>query len=82
MHPIMKHKIMATYKDGEFHLDEPCDFPDGTRVEIYSSSPFVFPPTENDPAKQREGIARFIKRTRENPLNLRPMSRDEMHDYR
>ena len=78
----MKHKIKATYKDGEFVLDEPCDFPDGTRVEIYSSSPFVIPPRESDPEKRGEGVARFLKSARENPLNLRPMSRDEMHDYR
>lgn len=76
----MKHKIMATYKDGEFVLDEPCDFPDGTRVEIYSSSPFRIPP--RDPKRKGKGVAEFLKSVREEPLNLRPMSRDEMHDYR
>ncbi len=34
MNPLDHSSLAATYKDGAVHLDEPVDWPDGTRLEV------------------------------------------------
>ena len=59
----------ATYKDGAFHPDEPCDLPEGTRVMVGESLNGVHPPLEPDPAKRREIRNELVKMMTENPCS-------------
>ena len=74
----------ATYRDGAFHPDEPCDLPEGTRVKVAESLNGVSPPLEPDPAERRRIMKELLKDMKKNPLNLAShgLSRDELHERR
>ena len=79
-----RRMFSATYRDGAFHPDEPCDLPEGTRVTVGESLNGVSPPLEADPAKRCEIIKELLEDMKKNPLNLAShgLSRDELHERR
>ena len=74
----------ATYRDGVFHPDEPCDLPEGTRVMVGESLNGVYPALEPDPAERRRIMKKLLEDMKKNPLNLAShgLSRDELHERR
>ena len=76
----------ATYRDGVFHPDEPCDLPEGTRVKVAESLNGVSPPLEPDPAKRREIRKALVKEMTENPLfagvDVPRLTREQLHERR
>ena len=80
----MKQTITATYRNGVFHPDQPCDLPEGATVEIRELPKGVSPPLEADPAERRRIMSELVKRMTENPLceNAPRFTRDELHERR
>ena len=74
----------ATYRDGVFHPDEPCDLPEGTRVKVAESLNGVRPALEPDPAERRRIMKELLADMKKNPLNLAShgLTRDELHERR
>ena len=74
----------ATYRDGAFHPDEPCDLPEGTRVMVGETLNGVSPALESDPVERRRIIKALLADMKKNPLNLAShgLSRDELHERR
>ena len=81
-----RRMFSATYRDGAFHPDEPCDLPEGTRVMVGESLNGVYPPLEADPAKRREIRKALVKEMTENPLfagvDVPRLTREQMHERR
>ena len=76
--------VRATYRDGAFHPDEPCDLPEGTRVMVGEILNGVSPALEPDPVERRRIIRELLADMKKNPLNLAShgLSRDELHERR
>ena len=80
----MKQTITATYRDGVFHPDEPCDLPEGTAVEIRELANGVRSPLEADPEKRKRILKAVVDRMMQNPIgsDAPKFTRDELHERR
>ena len=83
-----RRTFSATYRDGAFHPDEPCELPEGTRVTVREGKDGVLPPLEPDPVKRREIRKELVKKMTENPLlagipeDAPRLTREQMHERR
>ena len=83
-----RRTFSATYRDGVFHPDEPCDLPEGTRVTVGEGVDGMRPPLEADPAKRREIRKELVKLMTEKPLlagvaeDVPRLTREQMHERR
>ena len=80
----MKRTITATYRNGVFHPNEPCDLPEGTTVEIMELPSGVEPPFEADPEKRKQILKDVVDRMAQNPISpdAPKFTRDELHERR
>ena len=79
-----RRMFSATYRDGAFHPDEPCDLPEGTRVTVGESLNGVYPPLEPDPAERRRIAREIAQDMLNNPLHFsgEKLTREQMHERR
>ena len=80
----MKQTITATYKDGVFHPDKPCDLPEGAKVELEVGRSGVRPPMIADPEERRRVAAAVVESMKDQPLpaDFPKLTRDQMHERR
>ena len=78
----MKQTVTAIYKDGVFHPDNPCDLPEGARVELEVGQPGVRPPTITDPEERRRVLKGVVKSMMDQPLpaDFPKLTRDQIHE--
>ena len=69
----MKRTITATYRDGVFYPDEPCDLPEGAMVEVTELANGIRPPLEADPAERRKILSELVKSMTANLSRLIPL---------
>ena len=80
----MKQRITATYRDGVFYPDEPCDLPEGATVEIRELASGAVPPLLADPDERRRNLKAVADRMRQNQFSpdAPTLTRDELHERR
>ena len=69
----------ATYRDGVFHPDEPCDLPEGFKTTI---ALITVPPPLTDPEERKKSAQRLLERMRRTPITGDPpkLAREDLHD--
>ena len=80
----MKQTITATYRNGVFHPDEPCDLPEGATVEIRELPGGAIPPLIQDPEERRRNLKAVADRMMQNPISpdAPKFTRDDLHERR
>ena len=80
----MKHTMTATYRGGVFYPDEPCDLPEGVKVEVVELPSGVRPPLVADPVERRRIAAELVKRMTGTSVHLSAprFTRDQLHERR
>lgn len=80
----MSQKIKAVFHDGAFVPQQPCNFPEGSEVELIVERPNVLPPEENDPEERKRILKELVEDIRRNPFpeNAPRFTREEMHERR
>jgi hypothetical protein len=81
----MAQEFKAIYRDGRFILQEPCDLPDGTVVELLIGNPPVSPPTITDPEERKRVMEGLVERMQANPIPAdapRRFTCEELHERR
>lgn len=64
----MSQRVLATYRNGTFELETPCDLPEETQVELTVHTPFESHSIVTDPKERRLVKARLIERMKNNPI--------------
>ena len=79
----MKQTITATYRNGVFHPDQPCDLPEGATVTLALDDDGV-PPLVADPEERKRILKAVVDRMMQNPLSsdAPKFTRDELHERR
>ncbi len=69
----------ATYRDGAFHPDEPCDLPEGFKTTITLTT---VPPILTDPEERKQSVQRLLERLDRTPIVGDPpkFTREDLHD--
>jgi predicted DNA-binding antitoxin AbrB/MazE fold protein len=81
----MAQKFKAIYQEGKFILQEPCDLPEGTEVELTIGSPSLSPPAITDPEERKRVMKELVERMQANPIPAeapRRFTREELHERR
>ncbi|MCE2458517.1 MAG: antitoxin family protein [Dehalococcoidia bacterium] len=80
----MKRTITATYRDGVFYPDEPCDLPEGATVEIRELLGEAIPAFIEDPEERKRNLKAVADRMRQNQFSpdAPSLTRDELHERR
>ncbi|HXU08690.1 MAG TPA: antitoxin family protein [Blastocatellia bacterium] len=80
----MSQTIRAVFRDGVFVPQQPCDLPDGSRVELTIDDPYTMPPEITDPAERAALLKEVVRSMRENPIpaDAPRFTRDELHERR
>ena len=80
----MKQTITATYKEGVFHPDKPCDLPEGTRVQLAIADALVLPPRVSDDAERARILKRVADRMKHNPVapDTPKLTREQLRERR
>ena len=80
----MKQTVAATYRDGAFHPDRPCDLPEGAKVHLEIAHALVIPPRIADADERARIIKRVADRMRQNPVapDTPRLTREQMHERR
>ncbi len=80
----MSQTIRAVFRDGVFVPQQPCDLPDGSRVELTIDDPYTIPPEITDPAERAAVLEEVVRSMRENPIpaDAPRFTRDELHERR
>ncbi len=75
----MRQAITATYRDGVFYPDEPCDLPEGTTVRVAELSR---PPLVSDPEERRRILKALVDRMAKNPISADApkLTREDLHE--
>lgn len=78
----MTQKIQAIYRDGAFHPETPCHFPENSQVELLVQDSSVRGPSVLDPDERLRILRRVAERMQNNPLpaDAPRFSRDELHE--
>ena len=79
----MNQTIRATYRNGTFFAESPCDLPNETLVDLLIS-PAVMPPIVTAPEERTEILRRLAERMRATPIPTHSpkFSREELHERR
>lgn len=79
----MNRTVRATYRNGSFVAEAPCDIPNETLVDILIS-PAVVPPIVTAPEKRAQILRRLAERMRATPVpaHSQKFSREELHERR
>ena len=74
-----RQTFSATYKNGAFHPDEPCDLPEGFKTTIALTT---VPTPLTDPEERKKSAQRLIERMRRTPITGDPpkLAREDLHD--
>ena len=77
----MSQKVRAVYRAGVFVLQEPCDIPDESQVELIVQGPLVLAPEITDPAKRKRLLKAVANRMQKNPLppTAPYLTREDLH---
>jgi hypothetical protein len=80
----MPQRIRATYRDGAFYPETPCEFPEDSQVELLVQFPLASDPSVTETNERLRILKRVTERMRSNPLprNSTAFSRDELHTRR
>ena len=80
----MSQTVRAIFRDGVFVPQQPCNLPDGSRVELTIYDPYTIPPRITDPGERAALLTEVVRSMRENPIpaDAPRFTRDELHEPR
>ncbi len=80
----MRRTITATYRDGVFYPNDPCDLPEGVTVTLALDDNGVLPPLIEDPEERKRNLKAIVDRMMQNPIShdAPRFTRDELHERR
>ncbi len=80
----MLQRIRATYCDGAFRPETPCNLAENSKVELVVQEATVGQPSIADPDERRHILSQVTARMQNNPLpsGTRRFDRDELHERR
>lgn len=80
----MAQTIKATFQNGVFVPQVPCDLPENTEADVVIRNESTMPPLVADVEERKRILARMVERMNANPLptNAPRFTRDELHERR
>lgn len=80
----MEQKLRATYRQGAFIPQAPCDLSDGSEVDLIVQGPAILPPRVTAPGEREQLLRRMIDRMRQNPIptGAPRLTRESLHERR
>ena len=80
-HALTK-RFRAVYQRGAFLLQEPCDLPEGSRVELAIQGSVIQAPKVCDPVERELRMKALLERMRSNPIPAQAprLALDVLHD--
>ncbi len=80
----MSQVIRAVFHNGAFVPEQPCDFAEGSEVQLTIQSSRILPPGEKDPEERRRILSEVVENMRRHPFPEKAprFTREEMHERR
>lgn len=79
---IMDRAVKAIYRNGTFILQNPCNLPEGSEVELWVRSPSIIPPKIADIDARKKFLKRLVERMQKNPIpaDAPQLTREMLHE--
>ncbi|MDQ1728980.1 MAG: hypothetical protein QOD33_1105 [Pyrinomonadaceae bacterium] len=81
----MVQRLRATYRNGAFVPQSPCDLAENSEVDLVIEGHYVHPPLVADPEERKRIVDQMVQRMVANPIPAaapRHFTRDELHERR
>ena len=78
----MSLQVKAVFRNGAFVVQEPCDLPQESEVNLIVQGPLIVPPAVTEPEERARILAAMTQRMRQNPVPAEAphFSREQLHE--